>query len=71
MMYAEFKYILQKHLIYQTREKPDYIGKNSTLYLYIKDKVPKSQTHMGELFRMYRSEEGILYMTYSNEYALG
>lgn len=71
MMYAEFKYILQKHLLCQSMNSLEYMGKNTTLHLYVKDVVPKSQTYMGELYKKYHSEEGILYLTYSNEYALG
>ncbi|GFE53210.1 autophagy-related 8 atg8 [Babesia ovis] len=71
MMYAEFKYILQKHIVAESTANSEYIGKNATLYLYVGDVVPVSQAAIGDLFRKYRSPEGILYMTYANENSLG
>ncbi|EDO08156.1 Autophagy protein Atg8 ubiquitin like family protein [Babesia bovis T2Bo] len=71
MMYAEFKYILQKHLVAENASNSVYIGKNATLYLYVADKVPVSQAAIGDLYREHRSAEGILYMTYANENSLG
>ncbi|KAK1444622.1 hypothetical protein BgAZ_105280 [Babesia gibsoni] len=71
MMYAEFKYVLQKHLLCQAMNSPDFFGKNMTLHVYVNDMVPKSQTHIGELYRKHRSDDGVLYLMYSNECSLG
>ncbi|ORM41961.1 Autophagy-related protein 8 [Babesia sp. Xinjiang] len=70
MMYAEFKYILQKHLVSQNAKDTNYVAKNATIFLYVGDIVPVSQTAIGELYRKYGSD-GILYMTYANENTLG
>ncbi|GBE58971.1 autophagy-related 8 atg8 [Babesia ovata] len=71
MMYAEFKYILQKHLVAENIEKPERVGKNVALYLYVGGIIPMAQALMGELFQKHQSEEGVLYMTYANENTLG
>ncbi|XP_952381.1 autophagy protein 8I, putative [Theileria annulata] len=71
MMYGEFKYLLQKHLNCQLMDDPHYYGKNSTVYLYVNNKIPKMSTLLGDLFRKHKSEDGILYMVYSSENTLG
>ncbi|AFZ79206.1 hypothetical protein BEWA_020530 [Theileria equi strain WA] len=71
MMYGEFKYILQKHLNCQLMDNPDYYGENTTIYLYVDNSIPKMSTLLGELFKKYKSDDGIMYMVYSSENTLG
>ncbi|UVC49901.1 autophagy protein 8I [Theileria orientalis] len=71
MLYGEFKYIFQKHLTCQYMDDPKFYGKNSTIYLYVNNKIPKISTALGDLFRKHKSEDGIMYMVYSSENTLG
>ncbi|KAK2196598.1 bifunctional Autophagy protein Atg8 ubiquitin-like/Ubiquitin-like domain superfamily [Babesia duncani] len=71
MMYGEFKYVLQKHLYCQINTSLNRSDHNTTLYLYVDNKVPKIATLMEDLYRKFSASDGILYMSYSNENALG
>ena len=70
MILGQFKYIIHKH-VHDNLINNNKIPSNETLYLFINNISPKTSVLMSELYDMFKSNDGYLYITYSAENTLG
>jgi len=68
MLCGEFKYIVHKH-INQTGGRG--VASDQTIYLFIGNNSPRTSSAMADIYGMYKSNDGFLYITYTAENTLG
>tara|TARA_B110000263_G_scaffold242699_1_gene248507 strand:+ start:57 stop:419 length:363 start_codon:yes stop_codon:yes gene_type:complete len=66
MILGQFKYIIHKYLF-----EKNTLNKSETLYLFINNKVLKTDILISELYELYKNKDGYLYIYYSAENTLG